>query len=118
MRRLAQMMTTLLAIQVGRGIALCRAAGSWLAVGVGILVAGGLALPAMAAASLSYSLTDEERAWVAQHPVVRVASSADYGPFTFVENGVVRGMSAGSRCAPRRPAMARCGWRWPMAGSA
>jgi len=93
-RLLSQMMTTLLAIRFGRWIALCRAAGSWLAAGgVGVLVAGGLVLPAMAAAPLSSSLTEEERTWVAQHPVVRVASSADYGPFTFVESGVVRGMS-------------------------
>jgi hypothetical protein len=93
-RLLSQMMTTLLAIHFGRWIALCRAAGAWLAAGgVGVLVAGGLVLPAMAAAPLSSSLTEEERAWVAQHPVVRVASSADYGPFTFVESGVVRGMS-------------------------
>ncbi len=52
-----------------------------------------LVMPALAASPLAPGLSDEERAWIAQHPVVRVATSADYGPFTFVENGVVRGMS-------------------------
>ena len=39
-------------------------------------------------------LNAEEQAWVARHPVIRVASSRAYGPFTFVdENGSVRGLS-------------------------
>lgn len=39
-------------------------------------------------------LTAEERAWVAEHRKIRVASSRSYGPFTFVdEDGAVRGLS-------------------------
>jgi signal transduction histidine kinase len=39
-------------------------------------------------------LTPEEHAWVAQHPVLRVGSSATYGPFTYVdEEGRVAGLS-------------------------
>ena len=39
-------------------------------------------------------LTPEERAWVADHPLLRVGSSATYGPFTFAdEDGRTTGLS-------------------------
>ena len=53
-----------------------------------------LALFWAAAGAQTASLTAEERAWVAAHPVLRVASSRSYGPFTFVdENGRLQGLS-------------------------
>jgi len=89
-------MTTVFAIQ-GRqwAAALWRALGSLLSMAgwawrFALIVA---AVPASAAPALAQNLSEEERAWIAQHPVVRVATSADYGPFTFIENGAVRGMS-------------------------
>lgn len=46
-------------------------------------------------ASASDLLTPEERAWVAAHPRLRVAGSAAYGPFTFIDaEGRQRGLSA------------------------
>jgi two-component system sensor histidine kinase EvgS len=40
------------------------------------------------------ALTAEERTWVEAHPVVRVATSRSYGPFTFADQtGAVRGLS-------------------------
>jgi len=40
-------------------------------------------------------LTDDERAWVAAHPVVLVAPEQDYAPFTWVdEHGRHQGLSA------------------------
>ena len=39
-------------------------------------------------------LTPEERAWVSQHPVLRVGASATYGPFTFTDQeGRTAGLS-------------------------
>ena len=52
-----------------------------------------LAALLVAGSAQANGLTPEERAWVAEHPVVRVATSADYGPFTYVDNGTVRGLS-------------------------
>jgi two-component system sensor histidine kinase EvgS len=73
-----------------------RAADTFLSVaGLVLLLLAlmGAAAQAWAASALPQNLSEEERAWIAQHPVVRVATSADYGPFTFVEGGAVRGMS-------------------------
>ncbi len=40
------------------------------------------------------AFTAEERAWIAAHPVLHVATSRSYGPFTFAdETGAVRGLS-------------------------
>jgi signal transduction histidine kinase len=60
-----------------------------------VLVWVGRALAAVACmgGAQADGLTAEERAWIAEHPVVRVATSADYGPFTYVDNGQVRGLS-------------------------
>jgi len=53
-----------------------------------------LGLVLLGATAQDVGLTPEERAWVAEHPVVRVASSRSYGPFTFVdETGALRGLS-------------------------
>lgn len=54
----------------------------------------GLALLAAAAALAQGTLTAEERAWAAAHPVIKVAASRTYGPFTYVDDrGAVRGLS-------------------------
>ncbi|WP_077034768.1 transporter substrate-binding domain-containing protein [Pelomonas sp. KK5] len=51
-----------------------------------------LALPLRAQDGIE--LSAEEKAWIAAHPLVRVATSRSYGPFTFVdESGAVRGLS-------------------------
>jgi len=65
----------------------------WLVPGLALLLlATGFGRAAQAQALTP--LTVEERAWVAQHPLLRVASSRSYGPFTFVdESGAVRGLS-------------------------
>ncbi|MDN3922893.1 ATP-binding protein [Roseateles violae] len=53
-----------------------------------------LLLLASAARANGLALSAEERAWIAEHPVLRVASSRSYGPFTFVDaGGAVRGLS-------------------------
>lgn len=39
-------------------------------------------------------LSAEERAWVASHPVVRVAVASDSNPIQYMENGQIRGLSA------------------------
>ncbi|WP_118138520.1 transporter substrate-binding domain-containing protein [Oceanicella sp. SM1341] len=39
------------------------------------------------------ALTEAERAWVAEHPVVTVANSLDWAPFDYTEDGMPRGMS-------------------------
>jgi ABC-type amino acid transport substrate-binding protein len=38
-------------------------------------------------------LTDAEKTWLDQHPVIRVSSEPDYAPFDFVENGKPAGFS-------------------------
>ena len=38
--------------------------------------------------------TPEERAWIAQHPVVRVAYREDWKPFEYVEQGKLRGLAS------------------------
>ncbi|WP_431104805.1 ATP-binding protein [Roseateles noduli] len=57
-------------------------------------VAAWLALAGQGHADPRDWLTAEERAWVAQHPVLRVGGSASYGPFTYVdEEGRLTGLS-------------------------
>lgn len=41
----------------------------------------------------SFHLTQEERAWLKSHPVIRVSSELDYAPFDFVENNKSVGFS-------------------------
>lgn len=58
-----------------------------------LCLGSGLALAA-AAAQAQGALTAEERAWAAAHPVIKVAASRTYGPFTYVDDsGAVRGLS-------------------------
>ena len=38
-------------------------------------------------------LTDEERAWIEENPVIRVHNESDWPPFNFVENGEPQGYS-------------------------
>ncbi|MBL8368559.1 MAG: transporter substrate-binding domain-containing protein [Candidatus Accumulibacter sp.] len=60
----------------------------------------GLCLLMLLAASASLraaglELSSAERAWVAEHPVIRMGIDAGYGPYTFVdENGRVQGVAA------------------------
>lgn len=57
-------------------------------------VAAWLALAGQGHADPRDWLTAEERAWVAQHPVLRVGGSAAYGPFTYIdEDGRNAGLS-------------------------
>ena len=59
-----------------------------------VVVAAWLALAGQGRADPRDWLTAEERAWVAQHPVLRVGGSASYGPFTYVdEDGRITGLS-------------------------
>ena len=59
-----------------------------------VVVAAWLALAGQGHADPRDWLTAEERAWVAQHPVLRVGGSASYGPFTYVdEDGRITGLS-------------------------
>lgn len=54
----------------------------------------GLALGTANARSAEPAWTEQERDWIARHPVLRLATSADYGPFTFTDaDGRVRGLS-------------------------
>lgn len=39
------------------------------------------------------TLLPEERAWLEEHPVIRVTNENDYPPFDYAENGVPRGFS-------------------------
>ena len=39
------------------------------------------------------SLTQKEKKWLSQHPVIRVSNETDYPPFDFVENGRPAGFS-------------------------
>jgi PAS domain S-box-containing protein len=39
------------------------------------------------------ALTDGEREWLKQHPVIRVSNEPDYAPFDFMENGEPAGFS-------------------------
>ena len=59
------------------------------------MLLGGLLLGGLAALAEDRPwLTAEERAWIAQQRQVRVAGSASYGPFTFVDvDGQLRGLS-------------------------
>ncbi|HGN3006219.1 TPA: transporter substrate-binding domain-containing protein, partial [Pseudomonas aeruginosa] len=42
----------------------------------------------------SLVLTDEERAWIAGHPTVTVGVLPDRRPLEYLEDGVLRGLSA------------------------
>ena len=39
-------------------------------------------------------LSEEERSWIGQHPVLRVAATPDWPPFEYDENGKYRGVAA------------------------
>ena len=39
------------------------------------------------------TLTDEERDWIAKHPVLQVGNELDWPPFDFAENGEPKGYS-------------------------
>lgn len=41
----------------------------------------------------SISLTDNEKSWLSQHPVLRVSNEMDWPPFDFNENGTPMGLS-------------------------
>ena len=61
--------------------------------------AAGLLLLASTAASVSptsaaEALTDAERAWLEEHPVIRLAPTPDYEPTEFFEQDVYRGITA------------------------
>ena len=58
-----------------------------------VLICLVMSLP-LAAQPAEDLLSAEEKAWVAAHPTLRLATSSDYGPFTYVDNdGLVRGLS-------------------------
>ncbi|MDJ0802969.1 MAG: transporter substrate-binding domain-containing protein [Desulfobacterales bacterium] len=59
-------------------------------IGIAILLLG-LGVPSPGKASID--LTAEEKAWIEQHPVIRVSSEPDYAPFDFVEEGRPSGFS-------------------------
>lgn len=44
--------------------------------------------------SLLQSLNEEERLWLAEHPVIRMGGESDWPPFDFVEDGVYQGLTA------------------------
>src|SRR3546814_16633209 len=46
------------------------------------------------AAADSLSLTDEERAWITEHPVVRIAVAPDWKPVEYIEEGHYLGLSS------------------------
>ena len=39
------------------------------------------------------TLTDEERDWIAKHPVLKVGNELDWPPFDYAENGEPKGYS-------------------------
>lgn len=46
------------------------------------------------AESVSVALSDEEKAWIAEHPEIRIAIDPSWAPLEFNDNGVHRGISA------------------------
>ncbi len=44
--------------------------------------------------SLLQSLTQDERRWLAEHPVIRMGGEPDWPPFDFIENGQHQGVAA------------------------
>ncbi|WP_052321650.1 ATP-binding protein [Ralstonia sp. A12] len=60
---------------------------------IGVLAASGL--PLWAAVQQAPQFTPEERAWIAQHPVVRVAYRQNWKPFEYAEQGKPRGLASG-----------------------
>jgi polar amino acid transport system substrate-binding protein len=52
-----------------------------------------LGVSAGVAAQPKPELSDEELAWIAEHPVIRVANELDWPPFDFVEEGAPRGLA-------------------------
>ncbi|NRF66293.1 transporter substrate-binding domain-containing protein [Aquincola sp. S2] len=63
----------------------------WRMLGLAMVLVLTLAPAAQTAEDL---LSPDERAWVNAHPTVRLATSSDYGPFTFIDgDGQVRGLS-------------------------
>ncbi|MCU7371719.1 transporter substrate-binding domain-containing protein [Paucibacter sp. O1-1] len=72
-----------------------RSLVSFLALAARLMLLGGLLLGGLAALAEDRPwLTAEERAWIAQQRVLRVASTPSYGPFTFVDaEGRLRGLS-------------------------
>lgn len=49
---------------------------------------------AAAAIGAPFVLTDEERAWIAEHPVVHVAADPDWKPIEYIENGQYMGLTS------------------------
>jgi len=47
----------------------------------------------IAAGATVVTLTDEERAWIAEHPVLKVGNELDWPPFDFAEKGEPKGYS-------------------------
>src|SRR5690606_26179405 len=41
-----------------------------------------------------FTLTDEERAWIAEHPVIRVGVLRDVAPMEYMEDGKLNGLSS------------------------
>ena len=41
----------------------------------------------------SLSLTQQERAWLAEHPVINIRVSTSYPPFEFLEDGIYKGLA-------------------------
>ena len=60
---------------------------------IGVLVASGW--PLWAAAQQAPQFTPEERAWITQHPVVRVAYRENWKPFEYAEKGQIKGLASG-----------------------
>jgi len=90
--------TTMPGGRLGRGGTIKEAVMSNIYVLIFLLVPGGACLqPQLHAsetvASLSIPLTDEERAWIKAHPVIRVSNEPGYAPFDFFEKGEPAGLS-------------------------
>ncbi len=52
-----------------------------------------MTLPSSVKGAPSVVLTNEERAWLAEHPVIRVHNESDWPPFNYFEDGEPQGLS-------------------------
>ncbi|MHC4165532.1 MAG: transporter substrate-binding domain-containing protein [Planctomycetota bacterium] len=58
-----------------------------------LVILASLVLTAVVARSEELILSDEERDWIASHPVLKVGNEMDWPPFDFVEEGEAKGYS-------------------------
>ena len=67
---------------------------TWIKSQLCLVLAGLLSVtPLIPANAQDLELTEAERAWIEEHPVIRVHNQMSWAPFNFNENGEPRGFS-------------------------